>query len=131
MTQEKNLVQQQNRMYWQKVMGNEKLKIELKDLRDAASKGFKNESDSYKQKLVYDLLETVKNNDQKQFFYILLRAINKPKENFGKLWNVLEKNYDVMPEEAFINFAYSIILGIMSTYSGGEESEREQTTSSG
>jgi hypothetical protein len=27
-----------------------------------------------------------------------------------------------MPEEAFVNFAYSIILGIMATY-GGEKNE--------
>jgi hypothetical protein len=69
------------------------------------------------------LLETVKNNDQKEFFYILLRAINKPKENFSNLWSELKENYDIMPEEAFVNFAYSIIIGIMSTYSGGEKNE--------
>jgi hypothetical protein len=54
----------------------------------------------------------------------LLRAINKPKENFKQLWETLEQNYDVMPNEAFINFAYTIVLGIMATYAGGEKSEQ-------
>jgi len=116
----------ENAIYWQKVVGNEKIKINLFEIRKAAIEVFKNESDNYKQKLVYNLLETVKNVDQSRFFYILLKTINKPKENFKELWDALEKNYDVMPEEAFINFAYSIIIGIMATYNkkeGGKENE--------
>jgi hypothetical protein len=103
-------------------MRNEKLTIDLKELKEAVENSFKDEkSDSYKQKLVYDLLETVRNNDQREFFYILLKTINKPKDNFKELWTKLQKYYDVMPEEAFVNFAYSIIIGIMATYSGGEK----------
>ena len=103
-------------------MGDRQLKIDLEELKEAVKDSFKNEkSDNYKQKLVYDLLETVRNNDQKEFFYILLKTINKPKANFKELWNKLQNYYDVMPEEAFVNFAYSIIIGIMATYSGGEE----------
>jgi len=111
----------ENIYYWQKVVGNKSLTLELQKLKEVASRGFQGESDNYKQKLVYNLLETVRNNDQKEFFYILLKAANKPNENFKELWQTLQENYDVMPEEAFINFAYSLILGIMSTYSGGGE----------
>lgn len=114
-------VQQYPAYYWQKVVGNEPLTIDLKNLKDAVSNVFKDESDNYKQKLVYSLLDAVKNNDQKTFFYILLKAINKPKEEFKKLYELLKRYYDILPEEAFINFAYSVIIGIMSTYSGGEE----------
>jgi hypothetical protein len=111
-----------NLYYWQKVIGSEPLTIDIRKLKEAVEDSFKNEkSDNYKQKLVYDLLEAVRNNDQKEFFYILLKAINKPKDNFKELWTKLQKYYDVMPEEAFVNFAYSIIIGIMATYSGGEE----------
>jgi len=110
----------ENVYYWQKVMGDKPPSLNLEKLKNAVMDVFKNESDNYKQKLVYNLLERVRNNDQKEFFYILLKAINKPKENFKELWNELQKSYDVMPEEAFINFAYSIIIGIMATYSGGE-----------
>lgn len=111
---------QEYTVYWLKVVGNEPLKMDLKKLKDAAHNVFDNESNNYKQKLVYNLLETVKNNDQNRFFYIILKTINKPKENFKELWDLLEKNYDVMPGEAFMNFAYAIITGIMSTYRGDE-----------
>ncbi len=114
-------------LVWRLALGNEELNINLQNLKDAAKEDFSNskESDSYKQKLVYDLLEAAKNKDQNRFFYLLLKAINKPKGNFKKLWERLEKCYDILPEEAFINFAYSIIIGIMSTYknSGGEGNE--------
>lgn len=117
------------RYYWQKVVGEERLKIDLEKLRNIVKDVFKSESDNYKQKLVYNLLETVKNNDQKTFFYTLLRAINKPEKKFIELCKVLKEYYDVMPEETFINFGYSVIIGIMSTYEGiksekeGEENE--------
>ena len=114
----------ENAYYWQKVIGNKQLEIDLEKLKKVTEDSFKNEkSDSYKQKLVYDLLEAVRNNEQREFFYILLKAINKPKDNFKELWTELQKYYDVMPEEAFVNFAYSIIIGIMATYSGGEKNE--------
>ncbi|MEM3374258.1 MAG: hypothetical protein QXE31_03475 [Candidatus Woesearchaeota archaeon] len=109
--------------YWQRVLGDEKLKLDLKKLKETSFEVFKNESDNYKQKLVYNLLEYVKNNDQKRFFYILLKSINKPKEDFLILIKKLEDYYDVMPESVFINFAYSIILGIMSSYTGGVKNE--------
>jgi len=110
----------ENVYYWQKVMGDKPLTIDLEKLKNAVGDVFQHESDNYKQKLVYNLLERVRNNDQREFFYILLKAINKPKENFKELWKELKEKYDVMPEETFINFAYSIIVGIMATYSGGE-----------
>ncbi|MEM5797502.1 MAG: hypothetical protein QW813_02485 [Candidatus Aenigmatarchaeota archaeon] len=116
--------------YWQKVVGGKDLKISLEEVKEATIESFKNESDNYKQQLVYKLLEVVKNNDQNKFFYLLLRTINKPKEDLKKLWNMLNKSYDIMPEEAFTNFAYSIIIGIMSSYKGteskkeGEENEQ-------
>ena len=111
-------------LVWRLVLGNEELTIDLQKLKNATQKSFSNskESNSYKQKLVYDLLESAKNKDQNRFFYLLLGAINKPKKNFKELCKKLENYYDILPEEAFINFAYSIIIGIMSTYknNGGE-----------
>ena len=109
--------------YWQKLVGEKELRIDLEKLKNAAKIVFEKESNNYKQKLVYNLLDTVKNNDQKTFFYILLKAINKPKENFKELWNELQKSYDLLPEDVFVNLAYSIIIGIMATYSGGEQNE--------
>lgn len=107
---------QEYRYYWQRVIGDEKLRLDLEELKETANKYFQNVSDNYKQRLVYQLLEAVKNKDQREFFYILLKTINKPKgsHDFSRL---LQETYDTMPDEIFINFAYSIILGIMSTYS--------------
>jgi len=113
----------ENVYYWQKAMGDKPLPLDLLKLKNAVGDVFKHESDNYKQKLVYNLLERVRNNDQKEFFYILLKAMNKPKENFKELWAELQKSYYVMPEEVFINFAYSVIIDIMATYSGGEKNE--------
>lgn len=121
--------QEIKRAVWTLRLGNNFEKLELDKLLEATKKSFQHESDNYKQKLVYNLLEATKNNDQNRFFYLLLKAINKPKEDFKKLWVELEKNYDILPEKAFINFAYSIIIGIMSTYKskiiGGEENVSE------
>jgi len=114
---------QKNIYYWQKVVGDRPISMDLEDIRKAVSEGFKSESPNYKQKLVYNLLETIRNNDQKEFFYILLKAINKPKKDYALLLEQLNKSYDVMPEEAFANFAYTVLIGIMATYDRGEKNE--------
>ena len=105
-----------NPLVWSLKIGDKSLEIELEELKKATKGGFYNVSYAQKQKLVYELLEFAKNKDQRMFFYTLLRAINKPKEKFDELWKLLEKYYDILPEEAFVDFAYSIIIGIMSTY---------------
>jgi len=114
---------EKNMYYWQKVVEDSPIGMDLQDIREAVSEGFKSESTNYKQKLVYNLLETIRNNDQKEFFYIMLKAINKPKKDYTRLLDQLNKNYDVMPEEAFVNFAYTVVIGIMATYDGGEKNE--------
>jgi len=114
---------EKNIYYWQKVVGDRPIDMNIQDIRGAVSEGFKSESTNYKQKLVYNLLETIRNNDQKEFFYILLKAINKPKKDYTLLLEQLNKSYDVMPEEVFTNFAYTVVIGIMATYDGGEKNE--------
>jgi len=111
--------------FWIFKFGKWEEKLDLSGLKEAAKESFENESDSYKQKLVYDLLEATKNKDQNRFFYLLLKAINKPKEaKFKELWEKLNQNYDILPQEAFVNFAYSIIIGIMSTYNKGQQENK-------
>lgn len=73
-------------------------------------------SDNYRQKLVFDLLNAVKANDQNKFLWILLRAINahsKDNPEAKKLASVL---MEVFPssEANFEKLAYSVILGIMA-----------------
>ncbi|NJE84744.1 hypothetical protein E3E23_02660 [Thermococcus sp. CX2] len=73
-------------------------------------------SNNYQQKLVFDLLNAVKANDQNEFLWILLRAINahsKDNPNAKKLASAL---MEVFPssEAEFEKVAYSVILGIMA-----------------
>jgi len=72
--------------YWQKVVGDKFLEMDLNKLKYATKDGFETEPDNYKQKLVYNLLETIRNGDQNKFFFILLKSINNQKKiskNYG------------------------------------------------
>ena len=110
-------MREDKKAFWIFKFGKWEKELNLSGLKEAAKESFENESDNYKQKLVYDLLEATKNKDQNRFFYLLLKAINKPKETrFKKLGEKLNQKYDILPQEVFVNFAYSIIIGIMSTY---------------
>ena len=120
-----NNMTEDKKAFWIFKFGKWEEELNLSGLKEAAKESFENESDSYKQKLVYDLLEATKNKDQNRFFYLLLKAINKPKEaKFKELWEKLNQNYDILPQEAFVNFAYSIIIGIMSTYNKGQQENK-------
>lgn len=81
---------------------------------------FKNVSSNYRQKLVYNLLNAVKGNNQKEFFWMLLRAVNANSDN-PKVAKIAEKIGEIYPlsSSEFERVAYSIILGIMSA--GGEK----------
>ena len=73
-------------------------------------------SDNYRQKLVFDLLNAVKANDQARFLWILLRALNAHSKNNPKARNLASALMEVFPssEADFEKVAYSIILGIMA-----------------
>ena len=76
-------------------------------------------SENYRQKLCYRLLNTVKSNDQKEFFWTLSRALNAIKgENSAKLAEKLNEVYPLSSQD-FEKLSYSIILGIISA-TGGE-----------
>ncbi|ASJ08831.1 hypothetical protein A3L11_06180 [Thermococcus siculi] len=92
----------------------------LRDLQRLSSRALgKAGSDNYRQKLVFDLLNAVKANDQNRFFWILLRALNaqvKDNSDAKRLANLLGEAF-LSSEANFEKVAYSVILGIMS---GGE-----------
>ncbi len=75
-------------------------------------------SKSYRQKLVYNLLNIAKANNQQEFFWTLLRALNSQKDNI-KAKELLEELRDVYPITPgnFEKLVYSVILGIMSAKS--------------
>ncbi len=80
-------------------------------------------SDSYRQKLVYNLLNVIKSDNQREFFDILLRALNSQKDNV-KAKELVKELGDVYPitHGNFEKLAYSIVMGIMAakSVSGGE-----------
>lgn len=76
-------------------------------------------SDNYRQKLVFDLLNAVKANDQDRYLWILLRVLNAHSKDNPKTRELASALMAVFPssEADFEKVAYSVILGIMS---GGE-----------
>jgi len=79
-------------------------------------------SENYRQKLVYNLLNIAKANNQREFFWTLLRALNSQKDNEAK--ELVKELRDVYPITSgdFEKLAYSVIMGIMSakSESGGD-----------
>lgn len=89
----------------------------LRNIRDLSSRALgKAGSDNYRQKLVFDLLNTVKANDQNRFLWILLRTLNaqaKDNPDARRLADLLGKAF-LSSEVEFEKVAYSVILGIMA-----------------
>lgn len=93
----------------------------LNDLKEQAKIATKELSDNYRQRVVYKLLNTIKVNDQKEFLWILLRTINDPKnDSYNKLTAQIDNIY-TLPITEFEKWAYSIVLGIMSSRSESNE----------
>jgi len=104
-------VEEMKRKYWQ--------------IRNEMQNIFKDTSDNYRQKLVYNLLNAVKGNNQKEFFWMVLRALNTrlDKPEVTRLSEEIGKMYPLSSYE-FEKLAYSVIMGIMSAKSErGDENE--------
>ena len=96
-------------------------KAPFTDIKKLTEKVFKGTSKNYRQKLVYNLLNTVKSNDQKEFFWMFLRALNaRGDSNAEKLSDEISKFYPPH-SSTFEKIAYSVILGILSVKSEGGE----------
>ena len=96
-------------------------KASFTNIKELTEKVFEGTSKNYRQKLVYNLLNTVKSNNQKEFFWMFLRALNaKGDSNAEKLSNEISKFYPPN-SSTFEKIAYSVILGILSAKSGGGE----------
>jgi len=93
--------------------------LSMKDYQEIkiySKKAFENiGSESYRQRLIYKLLNTAKVNNQNDFFSSLLRALNSRKndKNVKKLSGKLQWLCPLSPDN-FEKVAYSIIMGIMA-----------------
>jgi len=86
----------------------------LKNLMDTTKETFstKEISDNYKQKLVYQLLNYIKANNEKRFLNDFLRAINRKDDKFKQLADKV-----CQTEAPFEKWAYAIVCGILSSNS--------------
>ena len=100
-------------------------KNKLKNLSDAAGRAFINQTDTYKQRLVYKLLSTIKAGDRGQFVDILLRTSNSKKGEVGKFMEELKKFQFELKTKEFEDIGYAIVIGIMSTYENKKEEQEE------
>jgi len=88
----------------------------LSEIKRLSQEAFANlGSPSYRQKLVYNLLNLVKAKDDANFLWNLLRVLNSQKGN-EKIIELTEKINYLYPlsQRDFEKLAYSIIMGIMS-----------------
>jgi len=101
---QKNEADEAKRKYWQ--------------IMDEMQNIFRDTSDNYRQKLVYNLLNAVKGNNQKEFFWTVLRALNArlDKPEVTRLSEEIGRMYPLISSE-FEKLAYSVIMGIMSAKS--------------
>ncbi len=102
----------------------------LEKISKAAGNAFRGQSNSYKQKLVYSLLNAIKTENKDEFMSILLRSLNARKGNVSGLMNEVQKIQNNLRTKEFVDIAYAIVIGIMSTYKeenvGEYEMEEEQ-----
>ena len=90
-------------------------KQKYRSIIEEVKKAFSDTSNNYRQKLVFNLLNTIRENNQKEFFWMTLRALNarSNESEIGKLSKEIGEMYPLNSYE-FEKLAYSVILGIMS-----------------
>ena len=83
---------------------------------------FAGDSESYRQKLIYNLLNIIRSGNMQQFLWTLLRHLNAKKESSEtkEVVRVINELYGCS-SKFFEKWAYSVIMGIMETESQKEE----------
>ncbi len=91
-------------------------------LRRTIPELFSEVSTSYRQKVVYNLLNIVKGGDMNQFLWTLLRLVNARHDHSkaAEIAKTLNELYGYS-SKFFEKWAYSIIMGIMSVKTEGGE----------
>jgi len=100
----------------------EKINEIIDNLKKISKEGFDGISDNYKQKLVYTLLNTVRARDKYKFIDSLSRvmAANMKSDKSDTFKKLAEKTAELqkVSDEIFMKYAYSIVLGIISSKNG-------------
>ena len=94
----------------------------MKIIQEKTPKVFEKVSQSYRQKVVYNLLNIVRSGDMKQFLFTLLRLVNAraDKKEAAELIEAINYLY-AYSSKFFEKWAYTIIMGIMSVKEKNEE----------
>ena len=87
-------------------------------------KVFQNIPSNYSQKLVYTLLNAIKSENQREFFWEILRILNTKKKEIKEISELCKELGSIYPlsSSEFEKVAFSIVLGIISAQ-GGEQNE--------
>lgn len=105
---------------------SEKQQIELDALKFCSMRFGKllTANQNQKQKLIYNLLNSIRANNQNEFFSIISMAINAHQDK-NEAKELAEKvNYSFLSDDLFIKRAYSIILGIMASKDANNKNEK-------
>ena len=83
-------------------------------------KVFQNISPNYSQKLVYTLLNAIKSENQKEFFWEIFRILNTKKREIKEISELCKDLGSIYPlnSSEFEKVAFSIVLGIISAQGG-------------
>ena len=100
---------------WENV-SEEKVVRKMKIIRERMPEIFAGDSESYRQKLVYTLLNIARSGDMHEFLWTLLRHLNAKKDSpaVKEVVGVINELYQYS-SKFFEKWAYSVIMGIMET----------------
>ena len=99
----------------EQTVNEQKILSKMKIIQEKTPKVFENVSQSYRQKVVYNLLNIIRSGDMKQFLFTLLRLVNAraDKKETTELIEAINYLY-TYSSKFFEKWAYTIIMGIMS-----------------
>lgn len=107
----------------EKVM-NEDVLNKMEIIRKNMPAIFAEDSESYRQKLVYNLLNIIRSGNMQQFLWTLLRHLNAKRESSEakEVIGAVNELYGYS-SKFFEKWAYSVIMGIMETKSSEKKEE--------
>ena len=101
---------------------DERVLSKMEIIRKNIPKIFAGDSDSYRQRLVYNLLNIVRAGNIQEFLWTLLRHLNAKKDSpaVKEVVEAISELYQYS-SKFFEKWAYSVIIGIMETKSEKKE----------
>ncbi len=100
----------------EKKIQDKKVLDNMRIIRESMPRIFAGDSESYRQKLTYNLLNIVRSRNMQEFLWTLLRQLNAKKESqeVKNVINAINELYEYS-SKFFEKWAYSVIMGIMET----------------